>query len=169
MVAETLTFKCQEKDAGVPAEMTLTYQGDASGTLRVQASFGEMSLRATKEAREGVVDGAKLKVLGIRASGAASVLMPARTELERCIAAKTKLEEAGDQDIFTLHLLACRTTVPLGGAPVPITASVEIAVVEPPQAVVYVKRTYPEKSAVPGGQIVIELIPPPACELDGPR
>ena len=38
--AEPLAFKCEELDAGGPAQMTLNYEGDESGTLKLKASFG---------------------------------------------------------------------------------------------------------------------------------
>jgi hypothetical protein len=49
--ADTLTVKCEEQGAGAPAEMTLAYEGEQSGTLKVKAAYGEMALPATKEPR----------------------------------------------------------------------------------------------------------------------
>jgi hypothetical protein len=103
--AATLAFKCIEKDAGEPQpEMTLLYEGDASGTLKVKASFGEMVLPATKEEREAVdADGKSYTATGIRAFGPATVLMPDKAAIETCVKAKLKPEEAQDEDIVATY------------------------------------------------------------------
>ena len=46
-LAETLSFKCEEQDAGQPAEITAIYESEQSGTLKLVASFGEIELPAT--------------------------------------------------------------------------------------------------------------------------
>lgn len=174
-LAETLSFKCEEQDAGGSAEMTAVYEGDRSGTLKLKTSFGEIELPATMETREREIEGMELKATGIRASGPAIVKMPDRASIEACIAAKTKPDQAGDEDIFSLLLESCRPAAALGKTPIQIKASVEIAMMhaesagQPPDVEVYVKRTYLEKSAVPGGTFAIESFPPPKCALAGGR
>jgi hypothetical protein len=170
-LAETLSFKCEELDAGAPAEMTAVYEGDSSGTLNLKGSFGEIELPATMETRTREIEGMELKATGIRASGPATVTMPDRAVIETCIAKKTKPDQAGDEDIFSLLLESCRPAAPLGKAPIEVKASVEIAMMhaesagQPPDVEVYVKRTYLEKSGVPGGTFAIESFPPPKCAL----
>jgi hypothetical protein len=84
-------------------------------------------------------------------------------------------DQAGDEDIFSLLLESCRPAAQLGKAPIEVKASVEIAMMhaesagQPPDVEVYVKRTYLEKSAVPGGTFAIESFPPPKCALAGDR
>jgi len=170
-LAAQLSFSCEELDAGRPAQMTLTYEGDESGTLKLNASFGEMELRATLATREAEVDGMQLKATGIRAFGPATVAMPDRAAIEACIAAKTKPNQIGDTDIFALLLESCRPAAPLAKAPVEIEASIEVAMMpaesegQPPEVEVYIKRTYLEESDVPGGTFAIESFPPPRCTL----
>ena len=167
--AETLSFTCEEQDAGKPTEMTAVYEGGQSGTLKLKASFGEIDLPATMETREREIEGMQLKATGIRAIGSATVIMPDRGAIETCIAAKTKPEQVGDEDIFSLLLESCRSEAPLSKSSIPVRASVEIAMMhaeetgQPPDVEVYVKRTYAEKSAVPGGTFAIESFPPPRC------
>jgi hypothetical protein len=170
-LAEILSFKCEEQDARGPAEMTAIYEGEQSGTLKLKASFGEIELPATMETRTSEIEGMELKATGIRASGLAIGRMPDRASIEACIAAKTKPDQAGDEDIFSLLLESCRPSAQLGNAPIEVKASVEIAMMhaesagQPPDVEVYVKRTYLEKSAVPGGTFAIESFPPPKCAL----
>jgi hypothetical protein len=169
--AETLSFACEEQDAGAPAEMTAVYEGGQSGTLKLKASFGEIELPATMKTREREIEGIQLKATGIRAVGSATVIMPDRGAIETCIAAKTKPEQVGDEDIFSLLLESCRPEAPLSKSPIPVQVSVEIVMMhaeeagQPPDVEVYVKRTYPEKSAVPGSTFAIESFPPPRCRM----
>jgi hypothetical protein len=155
--------------------MTAIYQGEGSGTLKLKASFGEIELPATMETRTREIEGMELEATGIRASGPAIVKMPDRASIEACIAAKTKPDQAGDEDIFSLLLESCRPAAPPGKAPIKVGVSVEIAMMhaesagQPPDVEVYVKRTYLEKSAVPGGTFAIESFPPPKCALAGGR
>jgi hypothetical protein len=168
---EAVMIKCEELDAGRPAEMTAVYSGEPSGTLKLKASFVEIELPATMETRESEADGMHLKATGIRAFGPATVIMPDRSAIEACIASKTEPEQVGDEDIFSLLLESCRPSAPLVANPIPVKLSVEIAIMDAddvgqePDVEVYVKRTYLEKSDVPGGTFAIESFPPPRCAL----
>jgi hypothetical protein len=163
--ANTLAFTCEERDAGKPATMTIAYEGEATGTLKIAGSFGEMSLPATKEETELEIEGQKVKQTGIRAFGEAKVLMPGKAALEACIAGKRAPDETDD----ILDLMACRGTVALALSAV--TASVELVFhAGAPDPFVYLKRTYAEKSndylsgnGKTGGFISIESVPPPTC------
>jgi hypothetical protein len=163
--AETIAFKCTENDAGDPKpEMTVTYEGDDKGTLKIKASYGEMSLPATKEVRDAVSEaGEKYSVTGIRAFGPATVIMPDKASIEACIKGKLKPEELTDVDMVTMALLSCRVTAPPSKEPVAIKAKAEIALFEPPTAEVFVTRTYEEPTTLPAGSLDIESFPPPSC------
>ena len=163
--AETLAFTCEEKDAGKPATMTITYEGEASGTVKIVGSFGEVSLPATKEVTEVEVEGQKVKQTGIRAFGEAKVMMPAKAALEACISGKRQPDETDD----ILGLMACRAVVePAESA---IKADLELVFHgDGTDPFVYLKRTFLEKSndylsgnGEPGGFIAIESLPPPDC------
>jgi len=145
--------------------MTLVYDGDASGTLKVKGAFGEMALPATRDEREGEVDGMDLRATGIRAFGAASVFMPDKAAIEACVAKKLKPEEAADEDIVSTVLGSCAAAAPIGKAPIPIKVRVEIGVFDPPSVEVFVTRSFLEKSSLPGGTLSIESLPPPVCSL----
>lgn len=167
--AESLAFDCEELDAGKPARMTITYEGDASGMAKVTGSFGEMSLPATKEETEIEVEGQKVMQTGIRAFGTTKILMPGKAALEACIAAKRQPDETDD----ILGLMACRTTVE--PAPSEVKVSFELAFQgDAGDPFVYVKRTYLEESSdylsgngTKGGFISIESVPPPSCKRIG--
>jgi hypothetical protein len=159
--AETVTIKCE-----APLEMTLVYEGDESGTLTVKDAFGEMSLPASKEAREGKTDaGETYTATGIRAFGQVAALMPDKAAIEACVKGKLSGEMLQDSDIVFSTALSCGSSTPMGTEPVQVNANVEISVVEPPSAYVFITRTYVEPTSLAGGKIELSSMPPPNCTL----
>lgn len=162
----TLAFACELSDGGKASAMTITYEGEASGTVKIGGVLGELSLPATMEITQIEVEGAKVEQTGVRAFGTAQVLMPDKAALEACIAGKRQPGETDD----ILGLLACRTTVE--AAPADATVSLELAFQgEAADPFVYVTRTYLDESpdylagnGTKGGRIAIEFIPPPSCK-----
>lgn len=165
--AEPVSLTCEERDAGQTSQMTMIYEGDAQGTLKVKGSFGEMALPASKETREGEVDGKKTSVMGIRASGPATVLMPDKAAIEACVTGKLDAEQIKDEDIVFATMSGCRAEAPLSKAPIAINAMVEIAALEPPGAYVFMTRTFVEPTTLPGGKITVDSLPPPNCTISG--
>ncbi len=167
--AATLTFTCEEKDTAKPSTMSVVYEGEATGTLKVVASFGELSLPATKEETEVDVDGQKVRQIGIRAFGEAKVMMPEKVGFDACIV-KSRLPDT-DDDI--LGVMGCRNQV----APVSTKATVSVEVVTGGAVggpLVFLNRTYVEDSkdylagnGKKGGRIAIEAVPPPGCKQAG--
>lgn len=161
--ADTLTINCVEKSFGKTSDLTLVYEGNGSGTLKVKGSYGEMALPASKEERTDESSGAK--VTGIRASGPATVLMPDKSAIEACVNGKLKPEEAADEDIVSTVLGSCAADAPIGKEPISIKGYAEIAIMEPPSAYVFVTRTYVEGTTLAGGVIKLDTLPPPNCTL----
>jgi hypothetical protein len=178
--AERFELKCEPHDVGGPAvttqaasvTMTLAYDGDASGTLMVTGPFGEMTLPASKESRsgtvEGVNDGKSYIAVGIRAAGSSVVLMPSKAAVEACVAGKLSPEDAKDADLAFMAAISCTGSAAQGANPVPVNASVEIALTSngPGQweiLTVYMKRTFVQPSTLPGGKITVES--DPRCEI----
>jgi hypothetical protein len=160
--AETVTLKCD-----APSEMTLVYEGDDSGTLTVTDSSGAFSLPASMEKREGDVDGTPIKATGILANGPVSILMPDKAAIEACVKSKLSGDLLQDSDVVFTTALGCSTSAPIGKEPVQVNAKVEISVVEPPSAYVFITRSYVEPSSLAGGKIELSSMPPPQCALAG--
>jgi hypothetical protein len=76
--AQALTLTCHEQKSDAAPNMTFSYNGAETGTLAVSAPFGEISLPATRQEQEQVVDGHSTTVTGIQAFGHAEVLVPDR-------------------------------------------------------------------------------------------
>jgi hypothetical protein len=172
-LAMPLQLQCLLQDIGAASgqasstsnAVAVTYDGDAEGTLSVKASFGELTLPATKTEVEGSVagvnDGKPYKVIGIRASGPGVVLMPDKAEIETCVASKVKPDDPDYADLAFMATLSCTGSLPVKSSPVPIEASVEIAISEMQDAKleiqsVFLKRTFAESTNLPGGSITIE-------------
>jgi len=160
--AATVTLKCN-----APSEMTLVYEGDQSGTLTVTDSSGVFSLPARMETREGDVDGTPTKATGILANGPVSTMMPDKAAIEACVKSKLSGDLLADSDVVFTTALGCSTSAPMGKEPVQVNAKVEISVTEPPDAYVFVTRTYVEPSSLAGGKIELSSMPPPKCALAG--
>lgn len=174
--AETLTMplhlQCLLQDIGAPTNQTpttanavdLTYDGESVGTLSVKGSIGELTLPATRQDVEGSVaginDGKPYKVIGIRSSGPGSILMPDKAEIETCVASKVKQDDPDYADLAFMATMSCAASSPVKKSPVPIDASVEIAITEMQDKfeiqTVFMKRTFAEPSMLPGGSITIE-------------
>lgn len=160
--AETVTLKCD-----APAEMTIVYDGTKSGTLTVTDSSGAFSLPASMETREGEVDGTPMKATGILASGPVSTMMPDKAAIETCVKSKLSGDLLADSDVVFTTALGCSSSAPMGKEPVQVNAKIEISVVEPPSAYVFITRTYTEPSSLAGGKIELSSMPPPQCALVG--
>lgn len=158
--AKTVTLKC-----AAPLEMTLVYEGDDSGTLTVTEPSGSFSLPARMETREGEVDGTPMKATGILANGKVSSVMPDKTAIEACVKSKLSGDLLEDSDVVFSTALGCTTSAPMGKEPVEVNANVEISVVEPPDAYVFITRTYVEPSSLAGGKIELSSMPPPQCAV----
>ncbi len=162
--AGALSLSCEFKDAATdaaPSQMDLTYKGDASGTLHIKAPFGEMDVPARME-KHGEGDEA---MTGIRAFTETTALMPDKMALEDCVAAKLSAEQLMDKDLIFVQRLSCGQQTPMGPTPVPIKLSVEIAVGVKDVMIVYVVRTFLEKSRIGAEPVAIESVPPPSCKI----
>lgn len=156
--AQTINLNCREQGGEATPQVTLAYEGDAKGTLTVKASFGEKTLPATREEQESEIDGQKYRVIGIRAFGEASTLMPDRAALDQCIADRFKQNPTDDEDIRFMHVLSCQEKAEQK-TQAPITATVTLSITDPPAAEVSVNRTYVEPSTVTGKRIALETFP----------
>lgn len=161
--AETVTIACEANSAFNAPEMTIVYEGEAEGTLTITAPFGEMSLPATKEDREGTDEkGQPLSATGIRAAGPATVQMPDKSAIESCVKGNLPPDQLADSDIVFMTVMGCAKEAPVGAEPIAIDASAEIALA--PLVYVGVTRTYAEPTDLAVGTIALEAYP--NCSLE---
>ena len=156
--AGSITVACEPNPAFNAPAMTLVYQGGAEGTLTIKAPFGEMSLPATMESRQGTDEnGAPLSATGIRAAGPATVQMPDKAAIEACVRGKLPPDQLADSDIVFVTVMSCAKEAPVGAEPIAINASAEIALA--PLVYVGVTRTYAEPTDLAVGTIALEAYP----------
>lgn len=163
--AATLTLTCQEKDTPQPSTMTVTYDGEADGTLKVVGSFGEMSFPAGRQESEVEADGQKVPQTNIYGFGKAHVLMPVKAALEACVMGK---RTASDKDDLA-NLAACHSTVETVETDIDAEVSVAIAsYLKGPS--VTIRRTYLEPTngfrdiaGLIDGVMTVENTPRPDC------
>lgn len=165
--AESISISCSVENANVSLEggsLTATYEGEATGTVKIKASSFEFSVPAKKIKREA--DGAPV----IQAYSKATAVMPDLAALEACIKKMVDPAEAGDNGAYDFAATQCTRDLKPGTAPVPIMAAVNILLV-PGEApgklapVVEVSRYYEGKTARPGGPARLDTFPG-KCELE---
>lgn len=127
-------------------------------------AFGDMRLSATRVDEESEVGGVKYKTIGIRANGSADVPMPDKAALENCLTSAGA--DPSDSDIVAYHLNVCQNQVARGAVPAAIDADVTIAIIEGPDAEVFITRTFKEESAAAGGRMKIDSFPPLTCRVE---
>ena len=173
-IADTVKITCAQADmiAGADDPLTVTYEGDASGTLTVASERINLALPATKELRTGEFEGKPHSVTGIRAFAEVETTMPDRAALEACAAKSVAPEFKDDADMFAVSMLSCVKSAQSAAAPVRVAAQLSVALVPSDIAgaaddvVVEIKRTYLEKANAPGGSISLDAFPG-QCVLEG--
>jgi hypothetical protein len=161
--AETIAIDCEANPTFNAPAMTLVYDGEAEGTLTITAPFGEMSLPATRENRQGTGEnGQPLSATGIRAFGPTNVLMPDKAASEACVRGKLPPDQLADTDLVYMTVMGCAGEPPVGAEPIEINASAEIALA--PEVYVGVTRTYAEPTELAVGTIALEAYP--SCSVE---
>ena len=162
--AETVTVKCDGQEFGKPYQITLVYEGEDSGSMTVGGSFGEMSLPAARKQREGAnTDGDTVTASEIWGSGDVSLIVPDKRAIESCVKAKLTPEQATDSDIVFSTIPSCAASAPPTAQAIPVKVYAELGILDPQTVFLTFKRTYLEKTDLPGGEIALESLPPPNC------
>jgi hypothetical protein len=104
--AETIKVTCEGKEFNKPYALEMVYDGDDLGTLKVTGSYGDMSLPAAKNVREGTdEDGNKITAINIWGSGDMTLVMPDEAAIEACVRQKLTPEQTADSDIVRRSFL----------------------------------------------------------------
>ena len=164
--AETIAVSCKGEEFQKPYELTLVYEGDDSGTMKVTGSFGEMSLPAGKRLREGVnTDGDTVKATVIWGGADIPITVPDKAAIEACIKGKLPADQVTDSDIVFMTIPSCAAAAPPTAQPIPVKVYAEIGILDPKSIFLTFKRTYLDATDLPDGKIVLEPLPPPQCVM----
>lgn len=163
--ASPIKIACAVADAlsGSGGPLTVSYDGEATGTVTVASEQISFSLPAKKEVRKGELDGKPHSVTGITGFSETLTVMPDQAALEACAAKSVQPEFKDDADMVAMAVMSCVKTAPAAAAPVKAQVSVSIALVPNDGAaddvVVEIKRSYSAPAKVPGGKISIDTFP----------
>jgi hypothetical protein len=165
--AAPLMITCENEDVIAldwKAPLTVTYDGEATGTLTVQSQHIALSLPAKKEVRTGELDGKPHSVTGITGNADTNAVMPDLAALDACAQSSIEPELKDDADMYAVAIMSCLSKTKPGATPVKVAASVSVALIPSdeagaPDVVVEIKRTYLDKSASPGGTASIGTFP----------
>ncbi len=123
--AETLTLECQEDlfKAGKPAGMdtqTIVAVLDGKPSIDVKAHYGTIQLPATIRKREGATS--------ITASGSGKAIMPAKKDVDACLAKSPNAVEGGEMNVWVAQ--TCRLQAARTPEAVAVEVSIDITVIE---------------------------------------
>jgi hypothetical protein len=167
--AATLTVTCERADVIVSTwngPMTITYTGDAEGTIQLKAPYGELAMPA-KLVTHPMADGTPGRV--VKAFGDTTMTMPDLAALETCIAKQIEPGQDADSGSYDMARDACLAQTPPTASPIPMTAQIDLGIFpgESPSKyglVIEIKRTYLEKTKAPNGRTHIDSFPA-KCDL----
>jgi hypothetical protein len=155
--ADTLTIGCTDRSTG--EAITLAYDGGDSGILKLAAPYGSADLPATKRSATNNVDGAALLITGVNARGTATLRMPSKSELEKCIVERRIPGEPPDRDIDFMSSLACGSNLSAVEPAIEVTVDVEFALIDNELQELVLKRIYPGTSEVTGDSLQLVAMP----------
>ena len=164
--AETVTVKCQGKEYDKPYEMTMVYDGEESGTLKISGAFGDMTLPAARRDRETTSDeGETIRATQFWGGAELPLVVPDKAAIEACVKGKLPPDQITDADIVFVTLPSCVAAAPPTAQPIPVKVYAEATILDAETVFVIFKRTYLEKTDLPDGEIVLEPLPPPNCTI----
>ncbi len=163
--ADTITAKCRGEDGGKPYAMTMVYEGEDSGTLKISGTFGEMSLPAGKKTRDTVTEDETIHATQIWGGGEIPLVVPDKAALEACIKGKLPPDQVTDADIVFITIPSCAASAPPAAQPIPVKVYAEFTFLDPETVYTTFKRTYLEKTDLPEGTITLEPMLP-QCTME---
>lgn len=165
--AKTITAKCQGQDGDKPFAMTLTYEGEDTGTLKVSGTFGDISLPAGTRSRESILDnGEKLNATKVWGGAEIPIIVPDKAAIESCVKGKLPAEQVTDADIVFITIPGCAAAAPPTAQPIPVKVYAEFTYLDPTTVQLVFTRTYLEKTDLPGGVLTLELEPTATCTIE---
>jgi len=164
--AGAITAKCQGQDGDKPYAMTMVYEGDDSGTLKISGSFGDMSFPAAKRSRQSVTAGETINATQIWGGAEVPLVMPDKGAIETCVKSKLPPEQVTDPDIVFVTIPSCAAAAPPTAQPIPVKVYAEFTFLDPETVLPVFKRTYLEKTDLPGGTLTLELMPTSQCTIE---
>ena len=163
--AEVITVKCAGEESGKPYQMSLVYEGDDHGTLKIGGTFGDMSFPAAKRERDLEVAGEKIHATQFWGGAEIPLVVPDKAAIEACVKGKLPPDQVTDADIVFITIPSCAAAAPPTAQPIPVKVYAEFTFLDAESTLVIFKRTYLEKTDLPGGMLTLELMPTAQCAV----
>ena len=163
--AETITIKCAGEESDKPYEITMTYEGGDSGSLKIGGSFGDMSFPAGKRTRDSVVAGENIHAVQVWGGGELPLVVPEKAAIEACVKGKLPPDQVTDADIVFITIPSCAAAAPPTAQPIPVKVYAEFTFLDAESTLAIFKRTYLEKTDLPEGTLTLELPPTAQCTV----
>jgi hypothetical protein len=164
--AGTITAKCQGQDADKPYAMTMVYEGDDSGTLKISGSFGDMSFPAAKRSRHSVTAGETIDATKIWGGAEVPLVVPDKGAVEACVKGKLSPGQITDADIVFITIPSCAAAAPPTAQPITVKVYAEFTFLDAETVLPVFQRTYLEKTDLPGGTLTLEIPPTSQCTIE---
>lgn len=164
--AGTISAQCTGQDGDKSFAMTLVYEGDDSGTLKIGGSFGDMNLPAGKRSRHSVVAGETIDATQIWGGAEVPLIVPDKAAIEACVKGKLSPDQIKDADVVFITIPSCAAAAPPTTEPIPVTVYAEFTYLDPQTVNLVLKRTYLEKTDLPGRTLTLELSPMSQCKIE---
>jgi len=164
--AGTITAKCQGQDADKPYAMTMVYEGDDSGTLKISGSFGDMSFPAAKRSRHSVTEGETIDATKIWGGAEVPLVVPDKGAIEACVKGKLPPDQITDADIVLITIPSCAAAAPPTAQPITVKVYAEFTFLDAETVLPVFERTYLEKTDLPGGTLTLEIPPTSQCTIE---
>ena len=165
--AKTITAKCQGQDGDKPFAMTMIYEGESSGTLKISGTFGDITLPAGMRNRESILsDGEKINATQVWGGAEIAIVVPDKAAIESCLKGKLPPDQVTDADIVFITIPGCAAAAPPTAQPTSVRVYAEFTYLDPTTVQLTFKRTYLEKTDLPGGALTLELTPMTDCTIE---
>lgn len=164
--AGTITAKCQGQDGDKPYAMTMVYEGGDSGTLKISGSFGDMSFPAAKRSRQSVTAGVTINATQIWGGAEVPLVVPDKAAIEACVKRKLPPDQITDADVVFITIPSCAAPAPPTAQPIPVKVYAEFTFLDPETVLPVFKRTYLEKTDLPGETLTLEIPPTAQCTIE---
>ena len=118
VLAGAIKITCAKADtiAGGGGAMTVTYDGDATGTVTIVILAKRLSQFDPETVRTGTLECHAHSVTGITGATEGAFAMPDRAALEACASKSVQPEFKDDANMYSVALLSCSTSTPLSTA-----------------------------------------------------
>jgi hypothetical protein len=92
--------------------------------------------------------------------------VPDKGAIEACVKSKLPPDQITDADVVFITIPSCAAAAPPTAHTIPVKVYAEFTFLDPESVFVVFKRTYLEKTDLPGGTLTLELMQTSQCTIE---